>query len=249
MKYETHSGKALPTDVAEQLNDPSDTVWEVMNLDPSSIHVGETVVGLIYRGPVDGSKQWVDEYGHTYHDCSFERVEQLPKAAFPNPQRQYITPFTYRDDVTHVHCDHWVEHQTSVTAVDERGTVTVQSRSGVMRFGHNPDDVRDETVELAIALSDGDTGALEAPDGVSQVKSGWHSSMESSSEGDVLNALKDGEYPPELSESDFPYAVRLGSTNNVCSVATSLYGTESFADTINEVLDNKHSQPRYAGLE
>jgi hypothetical protein len=109
--------------------------------------------------------------------------------------------------------------------------------------------VKDRTVELAIALSDGDTGALEAPDGVSKLKSGWHSSMESSSESDVLNALKDGDYPPELSESDFPYAVRLGSTNNVCSVATSVYGTEGFANTINEVLSDKQSEPRYAGLQ
>jgi hypothetical protein len=247
--YETIDGDSVPKAVAEQLNDPEDTAWSLTELDPRNIQVGETTNGSIYRGRVGGHVRWVDESGHTYHDDAYDHVEQLPEASFPRPERQYITPFTYRDDVTHVHHDHRVEHQTSVTAVDEYGTVTVSSSSGIMRFTPDSDGVRDETIECAIALFGGDTGALEVPDGVSQVKSGWHSSMEPSAVSDVLNALKDGEHPPELSEDDFPYAVRLSSTNNVCSVATSVYGTESFADTIEEVLENKHAEPRYAGLE
>ena len=249
MKYETVSGDSVPNDVAEQLNDPEDTAWELSEFPPTDIRVVETLIGPIYLGQVDGHERWVDENGHTYHHAVYDRVEQLPEAAFPNPRLQYTTPFTYRDDVTHVHRDHWYEHQTSVAAVDEHGTVTVSSRSGIMRFGHDSDDVRDETVELAIALSEGDTGALEVPQGVSKIKSGWHSSMESSAESDVLNALKNGNHPPELSESDFPYAVRLAPTSNVCSIATSVYGTESFANTIEEVLSGKQSEPRYAGLE
>jgi len=267
--YETTNGEPIPDDVANVFNDPDAKAWDVCSADPTNIRTGETLIGTIYRGPVDGEDSWVMEDGHATHWDSYDRVERLPSGAVPRADRYPTEAFTYRDDVTtkplascvtqavedcvvtHVHRDHWAEHQTSVTAIDEHGTVTVSSRSGIMRLGLHTDGVNDETIELAVALSDGDTGELTIPEGVRSLKSGWHSSMEPSSESDILNALKNGDYPPHWTDNDsdpFPYAVRVGSTNNVCSLSVSVYGTEKFAQLIVEELSDTRPRPAHAGV-
>jgi len=206
-------------------------------------------------GEVEIDDSWTDEHGHHY-----EPLEHVYGDVFPRDGR-----YTFVDDLDAVSTDHFVEHITKAVVVTGRNEgFVLNSRSGVLWFGRfRGEDTRHEASEEALQLAhslvetttpvgySGDDGReFDRPDGYEKAVGGWHSSMESSEQSELMNALAAGDIPPEWCDDGdpFPYAVRYGDTRNVCSVNGSIYANPYARDLIADVFDGKRARPGGAGF-
>jgi hypothetical protein len=190
-----------------------------------------------------------------YRDGHYQRVQRLHDATeVPLP---YGGPYSYNETPEVVHADHFVEHVTKVIVVGgPNQRAVLNSRSGVLWFGHDGQVEDKESLRLAVSLSDTgvpygpDDCAVERPDDYEQLRSGWHDSIHRSELSDVVNELAKGDVSPEsLDNHDpFPYVVKFGDTNNVCSQPASIYGTPETREWIDSLLDGKRAKPAYAGI-
>jgi hypothetical protein len=249
MPYETNSGDCVPERVRETFDHPDQ--WD--RLDPEHVGVYESLIGPLYAGIVDGKRQYVTERGHASQADRYDHVQQLPDAALPPSSSG---PFAYRQDVDVVHHDHYHEHVTKAIVVTGRHErITLCSRSGILWWqthrnaDTDPREASDTAVELAVALSDADAD-LSRPDDYTDALSGWHSSMEPSQQSDLINDLAAGRVPPEeLDTTDpFPYAVKYGDTNNVCSQPVSIYASHDSEPWFRDAFDGTRARPAFAGV-
>jgi hypothetical protein len=255
MEYQTHDGTELPTDVAETFdaapwNETPDYV------DPTNVVTQTSVLGELWVGQVNGREQYVSEYGHATPHDRFDYTVLTHDGQIAQP---YVgEPMYYGDDdVTVVHHDHYMEHVTKVIVVtgpNER--VVLGSRSGAVWTEPQYDGLRpvdmsadSDVLELATALVDAPTG-VDVPEQFVKAVGGWHSSLERSEQSELVNALSQADVPAEWQNDDsmFPFAVRFGDTNNVCSVNASIYGTEQFDKTVSEMFDGKRAKPGHGGF-
>ena len=252
-EYQTVDGDSVPNDVAEAFDEPE--AWpDNYRTAPDSILVAQTFIGPVYEGFVDGDRKRVTERGHVDYWDSYEPVEQRRPGAVED--FEMVHEVVYRDDITHVHIDHFREHVTSVSVIGRNGKITLYSRSGVVwSHWHDQDgEVTKEMLELGLSLVDADTG-IDTPDRFAKIAGGWHSSMERSETSKLVNELSAGNTPPEWHDHAepttdiFPFAVRNGDTRNVCSRSLSVYGSDEFADRIEAQLTDARSAPGHAGLK
>jgi len=244
MNYETQSGDSVPTDVSEQFDSPEE--WE--RCDPTNVWVHDSLIGPLYEGIVDGERRYVSDGGYPYRADHYDYVKQRTTGTLP---AHCETPLSYREDVSVVHHDHYVEHVTKAIVVTRAGRCVLGSRSGIVwcesyRGEVSPSELSTEALQLGTALLDADTG-IEKPDRYEQALGGWHSSLEQSEQSDMMNALTDGDLPDHMEQQDmYPYVVRYGNTRNVCSVNASVYGNAQFCEQICEEFAGTRSRPGYA---
>ena len=251
MEYQTHDGTDVPTDVAEAFDA---TPWNETHdyVEPTNVATQTAVYGELWIGQVDGREQYVSEYGRATPHDRFDYLSQARNGQIAEP---FVGETMYYgdDDVTVVHHDHYMEHVTKVIVVtgpNER--VVLGSRSGVVWTepqydGLQPVDLSADSpaLELATALLDAPTG-VDVPEQFTKAVGGWHSSVERSEQSELVNALSQADVPAEWQNDDsmFPFAVRFGDTNNVCSVNASAYGTEQFDKTISRIVRRQASETR-----
>jgi len=167
--------------------------------------------------------------------------------------------FTYLDGIDLIHEDHTVEHVTKVIAVtgpNER--CVLNSRSGVCWWGYDQTDVSDSELEMMLSLADTDAPlahnpghddpAFERLDDYVQALSGWHSSMESSKQSEMMNRLSDGSIETHDNHDPYPYFIKYGDTRNVCSVNATVYAKPELRERLREKFDNTRSTPAYSGF-
>jgi len=246
MNYETQSGDSVPSNVREQF-DSSDE-WE--RCDPMNIWVHDSLIGPLYEGIVDGERRYVSDRGYPYRPDHFDHVEQRATGTFPV---HCETAISYREDVSVVHHEHYVEHVTKAIVVTRAGRCVLCSRSGIVwcesyRGDVFPSDLDTVALRLGTALLDADTG-IKKPDGYEKALGGWHSSLEQSEQSDMINALENGDLPDHMEQEDvYPYVVRYGDTRNVCVTNASVYGNAQFCEQIREEFADTQARPGYAGF-
>lgn len=244
-QYLTVNDKDVPTKVA----DTFDAAENWGNYDPQNVVVEQSIIGELYRGCVNGKRHLVDTYGDSFSEDHYDNIEQLQNAALPRTNTH--RPFTYKNDLTVVHHDHYAEHVTRVIVVTENGRQTFGSRSGIVWAEPHRSDrsakVTDTVLELAMSLVDAEND-INTPEQFDTALSGWHSSMEKSEQSEKINALSNGNTPDHFDSSMYPYAVVFGDTRNVCAVNASVYGTDSFQTAIKKEFEGSRAAPGGAGF-
>ena len=252
--YETVTGETVPDDVTDVLDDPDE--WPDHNrLSPDSVGVEQAMFGTLYEGFVGGNRRYVSSYGNTENPNHFDRVRRLPNGTLPT-NHTHRQPQSYRDDVSVVNHDYYVEHVTTVIVVtgpNER--VALDSCGGVVWWQPatytgatvHPSEVSDHVVELAVSLADANTG-IDVPDEYQRAVGGWHSSMALSEQSEQMNELASGNAPPEWGDDMFPYVVRYGDSRNVCAVNASIYANDELRDAMAEQFAGKRARPDHGGF-
>jgi len=245
--YQTRDGTPVPDPVAEHFDHPYE--WE--NLDPKYVRTHECTFGTLYEGYIDGVAKFCDDNGHDYSRDHFDHVRQLKAGAIP---RYNDSPFTYNGEPDLVNHDHYVEHVTKAIVVEGEGERTiVNSRSGVLWLDPIENMESAWAKELGIALAETkiphgeDRCEIELPEEYERVVDGWHDSMFPSDQSDVVNALAQGDIPPEMSDDVFPYIVRFGDTHNCCSQPASIYANPEFRAEMKSLFEGKRSTPQIGG--
>lgn len=198
---------------------------------------------------------WVNDWGDVTPDWCYDWISP-DRWDFPtwiHPEEE-ITRLRYNES--------WREHSHTLVYVDGTGEKhTFRYLDDVVDA--YPDDTTmspedDEFIDNVVPLLQGSrsyridgwrsghTGPSETTT-MSRVKSGWHSSMERSSQSERINEITAGKCHEEL-DWDFPVAVIFSKTSNVCSIGLDIYAPEKAHTYIEQHFDGTAAQPYYAGV-
>lgn len=177
---------------------------------------------------------FMDDFAHAYDPESYAWVEGCCEFEVLDPENHPVQV---------MHRDMMYEHTDPVTIASHEGVFKFASRGGVMweRYGGDG-DAPAWAWDMARARYNDD-----APEGYVRVASGWHDSMSSSEQSDVINGITSGDYHDNFPEAD-PVMVAFWGTGNVCSVGVTLYTTPDQAEVIESLFDGKGAVPGYAGV-
>lgn len=196
------------------------------------------------HGTLDGVG-YVDKRGNVYGDEFIMHIEG----------DRYI-PVDTDADVLHRESFHEYANTMVVVLPFGRGKARIEFLDGVLFTGyeHSYHDLPADVREAADAVvkgtgwvsTDAWRGYMKTPNslpGFARAKSGWHSTMEQSSQAETVRAITDGDHPIAA-----PIIVVFGRTSNVMSTGLDLYIPEAFTEDMDALFDGTSGAPGYAGV-